>query len=174
MPRSDLQSVDDDHRKLAESLGQREVEFALKRPQLERERLAAIASASAALAAYEKELAPRLAQQEKEKAAKTAKLEADLKAYEATVLPKKVAEWEKGKSPAVRWMTLEPTSLKASGGATLTHQPDGSILAAGKNAVPVNLHDHGRDRPDRHHRRSARGLAPRRPAQPGPRTRARR
>ena len=132
--RGDLQSVDDDHRKLAESLGRREVEFALKRPQLERERLAAIATASAALAAYEKELAPRLAQQEKERAATTAKLEADLKAYESTVLPKKVAEWEKGKSPAVRWMTLEPTSLKASGGATLTHQPDGSILAGGKNA----------------------------------------
>ncbi|HMF35185.1 MAG TPA: hypothetical protein VKF17_01035 [Isosphaeraceae bacterium] len=69
--RSDLQSIDDDHRKLAENLGKREVEFALRRPQLERDRLAAIASTQSALAAYEKELAPRLAQKEKERAAAT-------------------------------------------------------------------------------------------------------
>ena len=56
--RNDLQSIDDDHRKLAENLGKREVEFALRRPQLERDRLAAITAAQAALAAYEKDLIP--------------------------------------------------------------------------------------------------------------------
>ena len=65
--RNDLQSIDDDHRKLAENLGKREVEFALRRPQLERDRLASITTAQAALAAYEKDLAPRLAQKNKEK-----------------------------------------------------------------------------------------------------------
>ena len=68
--RKDMQSIDDDHRKLAENLGKREVEFALQRPQLERDRLAAIAAAQAALAAYEKELAPRLALKEKDRAAR--------------------------------------------------------------------------------------------------------
>ncbi|MGC8638382.1 MAG: DUF1549 domain-containing protein [Isosphaeraceae bacterium] len=130
---SDLQSIDLDHRKLAENLGKREIEFALKRPQLERDRLAAITSATAALAAYEKELTPRLARKEKERAATTAKLEADLKTYESTVLAKKIADWEKAQSLAVRWKTLEPSSLKAGGDVTLTKQPDGSILATGKS-----------------------------------------
>ncbi len=131
--RNDLQSIDDDHRKLAESLGGREVEFALRRPQIERDRLAAIAAAQAALAVYEKELAPRLAQKEKERAATATKLEAELKAYEATVLAKKIEQWEKAQPLAVRWRTLEPTSLQATAGAVLTKQPDGSILASGKN-----------------------------------------
>ena len=68
--RNDLQSIDDDHRKLAENLGKREVEFALRRPQLERDRLAAITAAQAALAAYEKDLAPRLSLKEKDRAAR--------------------------------------------------------------------------------------------------------
>jgi hypothetical protein len=131
--RTDLQSVDDDHRNLAENLGKREVEFALKRPQLERDRLAALTSTKAAVAAYEKALSPRLAQKEKEKTATTAKLEADLKTYESTVIAKKLADWEKAQSSAVRWRSLEPSSLQATAGVTLTQQPDGSILAGGKN-----------------------------------------
>jgi hypothetical protein len=131
--RTDLQSIDLDHRRLAENLGTREVEFALKRPQLERNRVAAITSAQFALAAYEKELAPRLAQKEKEKAAVTAKLEADLKAYEATVLSKKMADWEKAQSLAIRWKTLDPSTLRATHGVVLSKQSDGSILASGNN-----------------------------------------
>ena len=131
--RDDLQSIDDDHRKLAENLGKREVEFALKRPQLERDRLAAITSVQTALAAYETELTPRLARKEKEKAAATARLEADLKTYEASVLAGKLNDWEKAQPLAVRWKTLEPKSLHASGQVTLTREPDGSIVASGKS-----------------------------------------
>ncbi len=61
--------IDADHLRLAELLGQRETEFALKRPQLERQREAELAAATAALASYEAELAPKLAAREKEKAA---------------------------------------------------------------------------------------------------------
>jgi WD40 repeat protein len=131
---SDLKSIDEDHRRLAENLGKREVEYALKRPQLERDRLAAIATTKAALASYEKELAPRLAQKEKEKAAQTAKLEAELKTYEATI-PAKLEAWEKAQAGSIvnRWAVLEPKSLTASRGATLTKEADGSIVAAGKN-----------------------------------------
>jgi WD40 repeat protein/mono/diheme cytochrome c family protein len=130
--RGDLATIDADHKKLAEAFGQAEVEFALGRPKLERDREAAIASAQAALAAYEKELAPKRAQQEKEKAEKTAKIEADLKTYEAT-LPAKVAEWEKKQSPVSRWQTLVPKTLSDPNGATFTTLPDGSVLVAGKD-----------------------------------------
>jgi hypothetical protein len=132
--KKDMQTVDDDHRRLAEALGRREVEFALARPQLERDRLAAIASAEAALASYEKELAPRLAQKQKDRAAEAAKLEAELKTYESKVLAKKLADWEKAQPTAVRWATLEATSLQATGGVQLARQADGSILASGKDS----------------------------------------
>ena len=132
--RSDIQSVDDDHRKLAEKLGKREVEFALKRPQLERDRLAAIASAQAALAAYEKELAPRLAQQEKDRAAATAKLEAELKTYESTSWP----SWPNGRRPRpARSSTAGRPSSRSryrDRRGHLTKEADGSISVGGKNA----------------------------------------
>jgi WD40 repeat protein/mono/diheme cytochrome c family protein len=136
--RNDLQSIDDDHRKLAENLGKREVEFALRRPQLERDRLAAITAAQAALAAYEKDLAPRLALKEKDRAAQTAKLEADLKASEATI-PGKLAAWEKAQAGAIinHWAILEPKSLAATGGASLTKEADGSITVGGTNTKGV-------------------------------------
>jgi hypothetical protein len=132
--RSDLQTIDDDHRKLAESLGQRELEFALRGPQLQRDRLAAIAAAQTTLAAYEQELAPRLAQKQKERAATATQLEAELKDYESKVLTKKMEEWEKAQPLAVRWRTLEASSIEATAGAVLTKRPDGSIAASGKNA----------------------------------------
>ena len=56
--RKDMQAVDEDHRRMAEELGRRETEFAIKRPEIERRHKAALVAAQAALAAYEKELAP--------------------------------------------------------------------------------------------------------------------
>jgi WD40 repeat protein/mono/diheme cytochrome c family protein len=125
-------TVERDHRRLAEELGQREAEFALARPKLEREREAAIAEAQAALAAYEKELAPKRAEQEKQKAEQTAKLEADLKAYEAG-LTAKIAEWEKAQSAAVRWVPIEPKSIVATNGSKFTKEADKSITVSGEN-----------------------------------------
>lgn len=129
-----IDSVEEDHQRLAEELGRREREFALKRPQLERQREAAIAAAEAALAAYQKELEPVLAAKEQERAATIARLEAELKEYETTTLVSKLAEWEKAQSTAVRWVTLQPKSLSSTQGVELTALPDGSILAGGKNA----------------------------------------
>ena len=112
--RKDMQAVDDDHRRLAEELGKREIEFAIKRPQLERERLAAIAAAQAALAAYEKELAPRLAEQERQEGRGDRQARGRPKAYETTVLAKKMADWEKEQAAAIvnRWAVLEPKSTE--------------------------------------------------------------
>ncbi|MFO0893116.1 MAG: hypothetical protein U0790_28760 [Isosphaeraceae bacterium] len=136
--KGDMESIDNDHRRLAEALGRREVEHALKRPQLERERLAAIAAAQKALADYQKELAPRLAEKEKEKAAKSARLEADLKAYESGI-PAKLEAWEKAQAGSVvnRWAILEPKSLKASGGVKLAKEADGSVVVSGDNKPTV-------------------------------------
>ena len=133
--RKDMQTVDDDHSRMAQELGKRETEFALKRPRLERERQVAITAAEGALAAYEKAKAPELAEAERNKAATTAKLEAELKSYETTTLAKKLIEWEKDKGASIlnRWIVLEPKVTSASNCATVTREPDGSIFVSGRN-----------------------------------------
>jgi hypothetical protein len=65
-----------------------------------------------------------------------AKLTAGLAQFEKEQLPTRLAEWEAsraGKLPTARWVVLEPMSVASAGGATLTQQPDGSIVAAGKS-----------------------------------------
>jgi hypothetical protein len=47
-------------------------------------------------------------------------------------LPARQAEWEKTQKTAVDWKPLEVIEAKSKVGATLTKQPDGSILASGK------------------------------------------
>ncbi len=133
--RNDIKIVEEDHRRMAEELGRREAEFAIKRPELELKRKAAIAAAQTTLAEYEKLLAPRIAEQERKKAEATAKLEADLKNYESVTLVKKMADWEKEKTALIvnRWAVLEPKAMSASNKAVLTKEPDGSILVTGRN-----------------------------------------
>ncbi len=128
----DIQAVEADHVSLATKLSQRELEFAVKRPQLERDRESAIAAAQAELAAYEKELAPKLAEAEKKKAERTAQLEAALKEYDGQ-LPAKVTEWEKKQAVVSRWQPLVPKTVTDTNGATFTTSADGSILASGKD-----------------------------------------
>ncbi len=65
-----------------------------------------------------------------------AKRTAALAQFEKEQLPARLAEWEAlraGKLPTARWIVLEPIHISSSGGATLTQQSDGSILAAGKS-----------------------------------------
>jgi WD40 repeat protein len=133
--RREMQTVEDDHGNLAQELGKRETEFALRRPVLERQRLSAIAAAETALAAYEKESAPARALAERKKAENTANLEADLKAYETTAFAKKLAEWEKEKAGSIvnRWMVLQAKATSATNRSVLSIQPDGSILVSGPN-----------------------------------------
>jgi len=83
------------------------------------------------------------AEQEK----KQAKLKEEIKTAEALrdgaakQLPSLQSEWEKEFSKQlehdiVAWKRLEPTEVKSAGGATFTHQSDGSWLAGGTN--PAN------------------------------------
>ena len=106
-----------------------------KRPLLERQRQAAIVAAQDALLAYEKAQAPKLAEAARKKKEAIAKLKADLKAYEATTFAKKMADWEKEKTSSIlnRWLVVEPKTLSATNGSTLTRQPDGSVIASGSN-----------------------------------------
>jgi hypothetical protein len=137
--KKDITAVDEDHHRLAQELGRREAEFALKRPTLERQRSATIAAAQVALAAHEKELAPKLAAAERTRAELTAKLEADLKNYETNVLPKKIADWEKERASAIvnRWLVLTPRTLAATSKSTLTTEADGSVFVSGPNTNGV-------------------------------------
>jgi hypothetical protein len=63
------------------------------------------------------------------------KLEAALEAYEKQV-PAKQAAWELAQKNITPWTVLDPSSVKAARGTTLTKQPDHSILASGKNPTP--------------------------------------
>ncbi len=130
---SSFEEVSADHRRLAEELGKAEVDFALKRPQLERVRDAAIAGAEAAIAAYQTELTPRLAELERQRTERIAQAEKALAEYEAGPFNARIAEWEKGQSAQVRWSTLMPTALAAEGAAKLTAEADGSVVASGEN-----------------------------------------
>ena len=72
--------------------------------------------------------------------AEHAPLAAALASFEKEKLPGRFAEWEKANGTAVlktgesgQWMILDVAEMKSSGGATLTKQDDGSILASGKN-----------------------------------------
>lgn len=56
--------------------------------------------------------------------------------YEGQQLPERFTAWEHehgAKALAARWWVVEPKEVKSRGGATLTLQDDGSILASGKN-----------------------------------------
>ena len=154
--RKDMQAVDDDHRRMAEELGKRELQFALNRPALERQRQAAIATAQAAIAAFEKAQAPKLAEEQRKKAEATAKLEADLKAYETTVLAKKMADWEKEKASSIinRWQVLDPKTMSATNRRDLD-QRTGRFDRCLRPEQEWRRDDLGRDRSDRNHRSEA-------------------
>jgi hypothetical protein len=63
------------------------------------------------------------------------KLKSAVEDYEKQ-LPDRQSAWEKRLQAEPVWTTLDPLSVKSSCGATLTKQPDSSILASGKNATP--------------------------------------
>jgi Protein of unknown function (DUF1549)/Protein of unknown function (DUF1553)/Planctomycete cytochrome C len=64
------------------------------------------------------------------------KLAATVAKFEQTELPSHFAQWEKQQGSIVKqntWNLLDITDMKSKGSATLAKQPDGSILANGKN-----------------------------------------
>jgi cytochrome c553 len=67
--------------------------------------------------------------------AEHAKLLEPLTRYEKEQLPRQFERWlaDRGPASAPRWLILDPASAQSQGGATLTKQADGSVLASGKN-----------------------------------------
>ncbi len=61
--------------------------------------------------------------------------EAALAAHEQR-LPALVTAWEQGISRTPAWEVLQPDAMTSAGGATLTKEADGSILASGPNNTP--------------------------------------
>jgi len=63
--------------------------------------------------------------------------------FEKEQLPAKFAAWEKEKAgkfiPPNTWVLPRLTASKSAGGATLTPQPDGSVLLSGKNPTTETL-----------------------------------
>jgi len=65
-----------------------------------------------------------------------APLAESLHKFETDALPQRFAQWlqsPEARKPVHGWNTLAFTSAKSAGGATLTPQPDGSLLASGTN-----------------------------------------
>ncbi len=56
--------------------------------------------------------------------------------YESEELPSRLAAWEKNRpeQEAFGWVVVDPLEYKSQGGATLTKQDDGALLATGTNA----------------------------------------
>jgi hypothetical protein len=61
---------------------------------------------------------------------------ADLAHYEREVLPGRFDAWARTAVAAPTWTVLETVQANATGGATLTVQADGSLLAGGENPTP--------------------------------------
>jgi cytochrome c553 len=63
--------------------------------------------------------------------------------FEKEQLPARFAAWEKARAgkplPADGWVLPRVMSSKSAGGATLTAQPDGSVLVSGKNPTTETL-----------------------------------
>ncbi|MDA1053642.1 MAG: DUF1549 domain-containing protein [Planctomycetota bacterium] len=125
-----MNAIDGDHATLTKALEERETFWTERKPQLEKERVDAIAKATADLEAYQKEIAPRIAEEEKQRQARIAAAEAEVKKY-MDELPTHVAAWEEKNKSAVEWHLLEPNSLASTNGIQLQRLGDRSILASG-------------------------------------------
>src|SRR6185436_1923850 len=125
----ELKSIEGDHQQLSVIHQRREEDWKTLEPKLQKDRENAIAKAKTELEGYEKEIAPRLAAEEKTRQEGIAKREQELKDYEAQAAAKQ-AEWEKTHKVGGEWFPLLATKLEATNGATLSTQPDLSIIAS--------------------------------------------
>ena len=126
-----MNGIDADHADITKALQERETWWTERKPQLEKDRVDAIAKANSDLTTYQKEIAPRIAEEEKKRLAGVAAAEADLKTF-TDALPTHVTAWEAKNKSQVEWHLLEPHSLAATNGITLHRLGDRSVRASGK------------------------------------------
>jgi WD40 repeat protein/mono/diheme cytochrome c family protein len=125
-----MNAIEGDHAALIQALQERETWWTERKPQLEKERVDAIAKATADLDAYQKEIAPRIAEEEAKRQAGIAAAQAELKKF-TDELPKHIAAWEERNKSEVEWHFLEPSSLTPPNGITLQRLEDRSVRATG-------------------------------------------
>ena len=97
----------------------------------ERRRQENLTKQEARLVDYQKELAPRLAQPELARQQKLAETEFALQTYRES-LSEKISAWETRLQQPQSWVTIEPRTMEASSGSTLTLQDDRSVFASEK------------------------------------------
>lgn len=128
-----MAEIEVDHKGLVAKLAEKEAKMVPIRAEKERQRLVAIQKAKAGIAAYTPEYQKKKAAAELEQKKRIAAADKAVKDY----APKQVAAMEKWESELAvnrlwtSWTPLVPKVAKASGGITLTAQPDGSVLATG-------------------------------------------
>ena len=125
-----MNAIDGDHAALTQTLQERETWWTERKPQLEQERVDAIAKATADLESYQQEIAPRIAEDEKKRQAGIAAAQAELKKY-MDELPTHVVAWEAKNKSEVEWHLLEPNALTATKGIQLQRLDDRSVRATG-------------------------------------------
>ncbi len=91
-----------------------------------------IVTAKKTLADYKVELVGIDAQRDKEQKEEVAKRVQALQEQEAA-LAAKLVDWEALHKDTTGWMTLPPSTLTTSNGATLRRQADGAVVASGRN-----------------------------------------
>jgi len=130
---SAFDAVDPSHALIVKQLAEKETWWKSIKAQKEKERVDAIASAEAALKAYQKEMAPHVADQKKKRADRIAAAKKQLADYEAT-LQAPFTKWEEQTKASLKpWEVLKPTKLTASNKAELKVLDDGSVLATLKD-----------------------------------------
>ncbi len=127
-----LQELPAEHQRLQETLAEAEKQHARRMAEQEAQRREEISQAEADLAAYQKKIAPRERQLEEKRQQRIAQAEAELQQYRQR-LAGKLADWEKQQQEGNSWQVLEPVTLKATHGAKLAKQENGSILVTGPN-----------------------------------------
>ena len=124
-----------DHAAIIAALEAKEKEQAPVTAKAEADRLAAIDAAKKELARFEAEVAPTLADDEKKRLAAADAADAAVKDYETKNLAASTAAFAAG-APISRtytgWQPLDLVEVRATGGITLTKQPDGSYRAGGE------------------------------------------
>lgn len=126
-----MSHIDADDKKVRQLLADREAWWADQRPKLEKAREAAIAEATADLAAHEAAISERRAAEEKVRVEKLATVQADFDKYKAE-LPQHAEAYLAKQGSDVEWHFLAAESLTAPKGMTLEGLEDRSIKATGE------------------------------------------
>jgi hypothetical protein len=123
--------IRDDHQSLSKRLEKAEADWKETKPKLEAARLAKLEEIQSQITARTVAIQP---ERDRLEAARQAKIKSAQEKLDAEIakLPEKSDAWLQANSSAIEWYPLMPKAASATNQATLTIQPDRSILASGK------------------------------------------